>query len=107
MTTRTEQMLRNHAMSDKQKASAERSDSTVDRLVMWITTSDEMVNIDAGEQLAYGNIKGMYGQIPPGHNGHGLQLNEKLEHKRGEIIDLCAGISDKIYELKEILTAPS
>jgi hypothetical protein len=38
-------------------------------------------------------------------NGNGLQLSERFEHKRGEIIDICSEIADKIYELQDILSA--
>jgi hypothetical protein len=66
-----------------------------------------MVDISSDE-IAYGNIEGMYWD----GNGHGLQLSERLEHKRGEIIDLCSDIADKIYELSKaksemLTTAPS
>lgn len=61
---------------------------------MKITTQNGMLNID-GHEIFYGNIRGMYAT----GNGNGLQLSERLEHKRGEIIDICAGIADKIYEL--------
>lgn len=65
---------------------------------MRIITQKGMVNID-GHEITYGNIKNMYTT----DNGNGLQLSERLEHKRGEIIDICAEIADKIYELQDIM----
>lgn len=64
---------------------------------MRITTQCGMANIIHAE-IAYGNIRGMYTT----GNGNGLQLSIRLEHKRGEIIDLCAEIADKIYELQDM-----
>jgi len=61
-----------------------------------------MVNID-GDEVAYGSIKGMYIH----GDGVGVQLSARLEHKRGEIIDLCSVIADKIYDLQDILEATS
>ena len=60
--------------------------------------SKGMLTID-GDEIAYGNIKGMYKT----GNGHGLQLSERLQHKEGEILDICSVISDKFYELEQIL----
>ncbi len=65
---------------------------------MKIAIQNGMVNID-GDEIAYGDIKDMY----TNGNGAGLQLSERLEHKRGEIIDLCSVIADKIYDLQDIL----
>lgn len=67
---------------------------------MRVTIQKGMINID-GDEIAYGNIAKMYQQ----GNGHGLQLSERLEHKRGEIIDLCADIAGKVYELQSIVDA--
>ena len=69
-----------------------------DRFVMRITTQKGMINIDSSE-ICYGNIRGMYNT----GNGNGLQLSQNLEHKRGEIIDICSQIAEKIYELQDIL----
>lgn len=74
--------------------------SAVNPLVMRITTQCGMVNID-NDDIFYGNIRNMY---TSGH-GNGLQLSEKFEHKRGEIIDICGKIADRIYELQDILSA--
>lgn len=74
--------------------------SAIDPLVMQITTQEKMVNID-NDDIAYGNIRNMY----TSGNGNGLQLSERFEHKRGEIIDICSEIADKIYELQDILSA--
>lgn len=63
-----------------------------------ITTQKGMLNID-GPEISYGNIRDMYTT----GNGNGLQLSERLEHKRGEIIDICAKIADKIYKLQDIM----
>jgi len=57
-----------------------------------------MVSID-NDEIAYGNIEEMY----QSGDGIGLQLSERLEHKRGEIISLCGEISDKIYELYSVI----
>jgi hypothetical protein len=57
-----------------------------------------MLTID-GDEISYGNIKGMYKT----GNGHGLQLSERLQHKEGEILDICSTIADKLYELEKIL----
>lgn len=65
---------------------------------MKITTQKGMLNID-GPEIAYGNIKNMYTT----GNGNGLQLSEHLEHKRGEIIDICSEIADKVYKLQDIV----
>ncbi|MFA7287402.1 MAG: hypothetical protein WC055_00835 [Melioribacteraceae bacterium] len=67
---------------------------------MKITTQKDMVNIDNFE-ICYGNIRNMY--TTGNGNGNGLQLSERLEHKRGEIIDICAEIANKIYELQDIM----
>ena len=67
---------------------------------MKITTQKGMVNIDC-DDLAYSNIAKMYKTGV----GHGLQLSERLEHKRGELTDICADITDRIYELQDILNA--
>jgi hypothetical protein len=71
----------------------------VNPLVMRIITQKGMVNIDSDE-IAYSNIRDMY----TAGDGHGLQLSERLEHKRGELIDICSEISDRIYILQDILT---
>ena len=65
---------------------------------MRITTQYGMINIDS-KDISYSNIKNMY-QIG---NGYGLQLSEKLEHSRAEIIDICAEIAKKIYILHDII----
>lgn len=65
---------------------------------MKITTQKDMVNID-NHDIYYGNIRDMYLT----GNGNGLQLSEHLEHKRGEIIDICAEIANKIYGLQDII----
>lgn len=67
---------------------------------MRITIHKGMINID-GDEIAYGNIEDMYTT----GDGVGLQLSERLEHKRGEIIDLCGYITDKLYELQHIIDA--
>ena len=72
--------------------------SAVNPLVMRITTQAGMVNID-NEDIAYGNIRNIYTT----GDGVGLQLSERLEHKRGEIIDMCDEIADRIYALQDIL----
>jgi len=59
-----------------------------------------MVNID-NDDIAYANIRDMY----LSGDGHGLQLSERLEHKRGEIIDICGEIASKVYELQDIIFA--
>jgi hypothetical protein len=69
----------------------------IDAIVMRVDVSRGMVNIDAAG-LAYGNIADMY----QGGDGCGLQLDEHLEHRRGELIDLCDSIADKIYELQSL-----
>ena len=69
-----------------------------DRFVMRITTQKGMINIDSPD-IFYGNIRDMYST----GIGNGLQLSENLEHKRGEIINLCSQIAEKIYELQDIL----
>lgn len=74
--------------------------SAVNPLVMRITTQSGMVNID-NDDIAYSNIRNMYTT----GDGVGLQLSELLEHKRGEIIDMCAEIAGSIYELQDILSA--
>lgn len=65
---------------------------------MKITTQKGMLNIN-GPEIAYGNIRDMYIT----GNGNGLQLSERLEHKRGEIIDICAEIADKVYKLQDVM----
>lgn len=65
-----------------------------------IAVNKGMVNID-GDNIAYGNIAGMYQQ----GNGHGLQLNEHLEPKREEILKHCSGIAEHVYELQKLLAA--
>lgn len=67
---------------------------------MRISLQKGMVNID-GEEIAYGDIRNMY----ESGNGNGLQLSERLEHKRGEVIDLCSSIAEKLYELQDIVDA--
>lgn len=80
--------------------SAMRFNCRLEFIVMRLTINKGMVDID-GDEIAYGNIKGMYQT----GSGHGLQLSERLEHKRGEIIDLCSDIADRIYELQAITDA--
>lgn len=67
---------------------------------MRIVLQKGMVNID-GYEIAYGDIRNMYQT----GNGIGLQLSERLEHKRGEIIDICSSIAEKLYELQDIVGA--
>jgi hypothetical protein len=67
---------------------------------MRITLHKGMVSID-GEDIDYGNIRNMY----ESGNGIGLQLSERLEHKRGEVIDLCSSIAEKLYELQDMVEA--
>lgn len=63
-----------------------------------VTHENGMTNIDCSS-ISYGNIKHMYTT----GDGHGLQLNQNQEHKRGEILDICAKISDALQELEEVL----
>lgn len=60
--------------------------------------SDGMTNIDE-PSISYGNIHRLYSN----GSGHGLQLDPKQDHKRGEILDLCAEIADKLQQLDEVL----
>jgi len=69
----------------------------VDGLVIRLTAQKRMLNIDSGE-IAYSSFRGLY----EAGNGHGLQLSERLEHKRGEIIDYCDRIATDIYKLQDI-----
>lgn len=64
-------------------------------MLVKVTAQKGMVNIDSDE-LAYSDICGMYGD----NNGCGLQISERLEHKRGELLDILAQIADKVYELQ-------
>jgi hypothetical protein len=73
---------------------------TIDRLVMRVTIHGGMVKIDS-EKMMYANIRNMY----VNGNGSGLQLIEDIEHKRGEIVDLCAQIADSLYQLEDIFSA--
>lgn len=70
------------------------------RFVMRITMQEGMININ-NDDIAYCNIRNMYVT----GNGNGLQISERLEYKRGEIINMCAEIADKIYELQDIISA--
>ena len=65
---------------------------------MRITIQSGMVNIDSPD-ISYGNIRNMYTT----GNGNGLQITERIEHKRGEITDICAEIADLIYDLQDIV----
>ena len=67
---------------------------------MRIILQKGMINID-GDEIAYAGIRNMY----ESGNGTGIQLSERLEHKRGEIIDLCCSISERLYELQDIVDA--
>ena len=64
-----------------------------------ITAQAGMVDIDSKGELAYGNIRGMY----ISGAGHGLQLSERVEHRREEIVKVCSRIAEGIYELEDIL----
>lgn len=66
-----------------------------------ITAQKKMVNVDA-EELAFSDIKTLYTT----GNGCGLQLSERLEHKRGELLDILTVIAEKIYELQEAIELP-
>lgn len=70
------------------------------QFVMRIIVQEGMININ-NDDIAYSNIRNMYVT----GNGNGLQISKRLEHKRGEIIDICSEIADKIYELQDILSA--
>lgn len=65
-----------------------------------LTAQTGMVNIDASE-IAYSDIRNMYKT----GDGCGLQLSKRLEHKRGEIFDICEKIADHIYELQDVVAA--
>ena len=65
---------------------------------MKIETMNGMVSI-TGDGFSYSNIRGMYLT----GNGHGLQLSADLEHKRGELLDVFAGIAEKIYEVQDVV----
>jgi hypothetical protein len=69
---------------------------------MKIGIMDGMVNID-GDGFSYSNIRGMYRQGNQTGSGHGLQLSAGLEHKRGELLDLFAGIAERIYEVQDVV----
>ena len=60
---------------------------------------DGMVRI-TGDRFSYSNIRGMY---QTGGSGHSLQLSADLEHKRGELLDVFAGVAEKIYEAQDIV----
>ena len=62
-----------------------------------ISFTKGMVNIDA-DGISYGNIKGLYKT----GDGHGLQLDERLEPMRDNISRLCYSIAKQIYELDEL-----
>lgn len=66
--------------------------------MMRIQVFDGMVSID-DESMSYSNINNMYKT----GSGHGLQLSNEQEHKRGEVLYICGSISEKIYELQDIL----
>ena len=59
---------------------------------------DGMVII-TGDNFSYSNIRGMYKT----GSGHGLQLSADFEHKRGELLDVFAGIAEKIYEAQDVI----
>ena len=65
---------------------------------MKIETMDGMVHI-TGDRFSYSNIRGMYQT----GSGHGLQLSADREHKRGELLDVFAGVAEKIYEAQDIV----
>lgn len=65
---------------------------------MRVVVMKGMVNIDNND-IAYANVRRMYRT----GNGAGLQLSEKLEPKREEILRVMDELSEKIYELEDIL----
>lgn len=69
------------------------------QLAMKITAADGMVNLDCKDEIAYSNIANMYTT----GDGCGVQLSERLEPKRDQILSFCNVIADKIYELQDII----
>jgi hypothetical protein len=79
-------------------ARAEKGHLVFEEGVMKATIQSGMVNVDSKE-FAYANIRNIYKDGA----GSGLQLNENLEHKRGELLDILNDISDKFYALEDAL----
>ena len=51
------------------------------------------------DDLYYANIRDMYKPA----DGYSLGVKETLRNCKGEINDLCAGISDLIYQMQDVL----
>ena len=65
---------------------------------MKIVVTRNMVSID-DDGIVYSNIRDMYRS----GNGEGLQIIQRLEHRREQINRACAEISNKLYELQDMM----
>ena len=59
-----------------------------------------LMNIKYKDEMMYTNIKGMYNT----EHGYGLQLDDRLEGKRENILSVCHEIADSIYKLQETMS---